>query len=74
MDQKTNIERAKDQFNRILGFFPRVEAKASVILAVDTAMLGVIAGYIPPFSEWCTPLMLLPLSSVLLLGVSLWYV
>jgi hypothetical protein len=34
---------ATDQLNRLMGFFPRVEAKASFILALDIAMLGVLA-------------------------------
>lgn len=29
---------AKDQLNLVLSFFPRVDAKASVVLAVDTGM------------------------------------
>jgi hypothetical protein len=32
--------RSAKQLDRILGFFPRVEAKASFVFAVDTGMLG----------------------------------
>ena len=38
---------ATDQLNRLMGFFPRVEAKASFILALDIAMLGVLAANFP---------------------------
>ncbi len=38
---------ATDQLNRLMGFFPRVETKASVILALDIAMLGVLAANFP---------------------------
>jgi hypothetical protein len=34
---------ARDQLNRTLGFFARVDGKASVVLGVDTAMLAVLA-------------------------------
>jgi hypothetical protein len=34
---------SKDQLNLVLSFFSRVDAKASVVLGVDTAMAGYLA-------------------------------
>lgn len=39
---------SKDQLNLVLSFFSRVDAKLSVVLAVDTGMLAVLAGDAPP--------------------------
>lgn len=39
MDSKT----ASDQLNRILSFFPRVDSKASALLAINSTMIGVLA-------------------------------
>jgi hypothetical protein len=38
---------ATAQLDRLMGFFPRVEAKASCILALNVAMLGVLAVNFP---------------------------
>jgi hypothetical protein len=38
---------AKDQLNLVLSFFSRVDAKASVVLGVDTAMAGYLAVRMP---------------------------
>lgn len=47
MDTKLLPGAAKDQLNIVLGFFPRVDSKSSVVLAVNTAMLGYLASRIP---------------------------
>ncbi len=47
MTAQSPIAFATDQLNRLMGFFPRVEAKASFILALDIAMLGVLAANFP---------------------------
>jgi len=41
-------EEARDQLTLVLSFFPRVDAKASAILAINTAMLAVLASNAPP--------------------------
>lgn len=63
---------AKDQLTRILGFFSRVDSKASVILAVDTGMLGVLVANTPPVRtfDWSMLIVLLP---TLLLAASYWH-
>lgn len=63
---------AKDQLNLVLSFFSRVDAKASVVLGVDTAMAGYLAGRLPPLKTmpfWQT---LIPLAAFLLIGNSIW--
>jgi hypothetical protein len=39
---------ARDQLTLVLSFFPRVDAKASAILAINTGMLAVLASNAPP--------------------------
>lgn len=63
---------AKDQLNLVLSFFSRVDAKASVVLGVDTAMAGYLAGRMPSLKTmpyWQT---LIPLAAFLLIGNSIW--
>lgn len=62
---------AAEQLDRVLAFFPRADAKGSVVLAVDTGMLAILAGNCPPvgaFDWW----MLIPTLPLALLGVSLY--
>jgi hypothetical protein len=70
MDNDTLLNIAIDQLNRVIGFFPRVEAKASVVLAVDTGMLALLAINSPPIRslEWY---MLFAVIPVLLNGISI---
>ena len=63
---------AKDQLNLVLSFFSRVDAKASVVLGVDTAMAGYLASRMPSLKTmpyWQT---LIPLVAFLLIGNSIW--
>jgi hypothetical protein len=43
MTSQNSTAFATTQLDRLMGFFPRVEAKASFILALNFAMLGVLA-------------------------------
>jgi len=64
---------AKDQLNLVLSFFPRVDSKASVVLAVDTAMLGYLAAKIPHVrwpASWDTTV---PSVAFILIFGSLWH-
>src|SRR5437870_13905227 len=47
MDQRDLLGSARNQLDRVLGFFPRVDAKASVVLAVDTGMLAFLVAHVP---------------------------
>jgi len=74
LDTKIQIDITKDQLNRTLGFFGRVDGKASVLLAVDTAMLGVLAGNAPSLHEFTWYMAVCAILTILLIGVSLWNV
>lgn len=73
MDQKELLDTAQDQLDRVLGFFPRVDAKASVVLAVNTGMLAFLATHIPSphFLTWWA--IALPSVTILFLGISFWF-
>jgi hypothetical protein len=65
---------AKDELNLVLSFFSRVDAKASVVLAVDTAMAGYLASRFPSPKQLVTPwLLIVPFLSFALMGVSGWH-
>lgn len=70
MDHTKLIEASKDQLSRVLGFFPRVDAVASVVLGVDLGMLALLAnGALPQKAfDWRMAFAALP---VLLIGFSL---
>ena len=72
MEYKHLSDAAAAQLDRVLAFFPRADAKGSVLLAVDTGMLAVLASNAPPSSsfDWILLLTLLP---VALLGISLYH-
>lgn len=73
MDDIELAETAKDDLDRILGFFSRVDAKASVILAVDTGMLGFLTSRAPELSALSWWEAGIAIATLLLLGVSLWF-
>jgi hypothetical protein len=73
MDQNELKECARDQLDRVLVFFPRVDAKASVVLAVDTGMLAFLVARIPPLSLLGWWELAIPVVAALLLAVSLWF-
>jgi len=73
MEQKDLLESARNQLDLVLGFFPRVDAKASVVLAVDMAMLGFLVAHAPLPRSLTWWEIALPSATVLLLGASLWF-
>lgn len=58
MDQKQVLELAPKQLDRVLAFFARVEAKASFVFAMNSALLGVLAVHLQrdDFKNWGTGL------------------
>ena len=64
---------ARDQLTLILGFFQRVDAKASVLLVINTAMLAVLASNAPPLSTMSVFSYLLAGSTAALITASLWF-
>jgi hypothetical protein len=55
MEKDKLVSASKATLDLVLGFFPRVDAKFSVILAINTGMLAFLATSAPPigaFSRW----------------------
>jgi len=72
MDHKRLTEVAASQLDRVLAFFPRADAKASVLLAVDTGMLAVLASNLPGSNSFDRTLLII-LVPVFFIGGSLWH-
>ena len=72
MEKAHLIEATKDQLDRVLGFFPRADAKASVVLAVDTGMLAILAANAPSLQTFHWPV-LLGLIPTFCIAISLWH-
>lgn len=51
MTIEQRIDLAKNQLDRVLGFFGRVDSKASVVLAIDTGMLAYLVAHAPPVAK-----------------------
>lgn len=70
MDASARLAAAAAQLDRILGFFPRVETKLSLVLGVDAALLGLLAANVPGARQlaWHMAFAVVP---VLLIGESL---
>jgi hypothetical protein len=62
---------SKDLLNLVLSFFSRVDAKLSVVLAVDTAMLAVLAADAPPVKAFSVLIIIFASITILLLGMSI---
>jgi hypothetical protein len=61
---------SKDQLDLVLGFFTRADSKLSVVLALDTGMLAVLAADAPPLSALTWPTIVSAGLAILLLGAS----
>jgi hypothetical protein len=73
MTTAQRIELAKDQLSRVLGFFGRVDSKASVVLAIDTAMLAFLVAHAPPLQELAADAAVSGVLAIICLAISLWY-
>jgi hypothetical protein len=72
MDTKELIDLSRDQLNRVLGFFPRVDAKISVLLSIDIAMLAVLASKAPLKElQWNSTTALIAFLALALIALSL---
>jgi len=74
MDEHDYFERARLQLDLVLSFFPRVDGKASVVLAVDTGMLGFLAARVVSFSTLLWWQVVVIAITIALLGSSLWFI
>jgi hypothetical protein len=73
MEQKTLLSACHDELVLVLSFFPRVDAKSSVVLAVDTSMVGYLAARLPGLYSMCWWEYLAPACAIVLLACSFWY-
>src|SRR5882762_9214525 len=73
MQQEQLLHTCKDELNLVLSFFSRVDAKGSVVLAVDTGMLGYLAAHLPSLNSLHWWEFLSPALSIVLLAVSIWH-
>jgi hypothetical protein len=71
VDDGKLISASKDELQLVLSFFPRVESKFSVILAIDTGMIGFLAANAPPFSMFSKCMVVSAAATVLLLAASI---
>lgn len=74
MSISEHIEAARDQLDRTMEFFSRVDGKASVLLAVNTSMLALLATWVTPVSSLETTEVVAAAVSALLIAASLWHV
>ena len=73
MTTEQRIELAEDQLTRVLGFFGRVDSKASVVLAIDTGMLAYLVAHATPVEELTAGAAAAGVLAVVCLAVSLCY-
>jgi hypothetical protein len=73
MTSDKRLDLAKEQLTRTLSFFPRLDSKMSVVLAIDTSMLAFLATRAPALTgmNWCSGAA--AVIAILLLATSLWY-
>jgi hypothetical protein len=67
------LKEARDQLDLVMGFFARVDGKASVLLAINTGMLAVLASNSPPVRNMSLTSGLAAAFAILLIGGSLWF-
>lgn len=66
------LKSARDQLTLVLSFFPRVDAKLSVVLGIDLAMLGVLASRLPDLATAEKSIPVAAAATAVLVGLSLW--
>lgn len=72
MDDKEIIDNSKDQLNRLLTFFSRVDTQSSVLLTVNIGMLGFLAANSLPLHKFTGPIGFFVALPVSLIAGSLW--
>ena len=71
MDTEKLINAAKDELVLVLSFFPRVESRSSVVLAIDTGMAAFLVGNAPPLHSFSVRMAVASITTIMLLGVSI---
>jgi hypothetical protein len=70
---EADLKDARDQLGTVLGFFSRVDAKLSTVLAIDTAMLASLSASVPPVQRVSPWMAIAPVISAGLLVASYVY-
>lgn len=71
MDDHEAIRVLEGSLNRLLGWIAAADSRFSAVLAIDTAMLGVLAAITPSHADWTIPAAISASIAALLLGASL---
>jgi len=71
VDTEKLLVAAKDELNLVLGFFPRVESRSSVVLAIDTGMAGFLAASAPALHSFSFWMAVTGIATLVLLSVSI---
>jgi hypothetical protein len=72
VDELSRVEAAKFQLTLVLGLFPRVDTRASVLLGVNLGMLAFLASNVPGQPQLRWYLLYPAVPAVLLIGCSLY--
>ncbi len=70
---ENNLKDARDQLGTILSFFPRVDAKLSTVLAIDTGMLAALSASVPSLQKLSVWMAITPFATTALLAASYVY-
>jgi hypothetical protein len=70
---ESNLKDARDQLAMILSFFPRVDAKLSTILAVNTAMMATLSASVPVLQKVAWWMAIAPAIATVMVAVSFVY-
>jgi hypothetical protein len=73
MKNESLYHASKDQLTLVLSFFARVDAKLSVVLAVDTGMIAVLGTDAPPVRNFSWLMLIFAGVTILLLGLSIFF-
>ncbi len=73
-DEEKLLANAINQFNVVLQFFPRADAKMSTLLGINIGMLAFLGTNVPPFQQWTLALWIACPLALVLMGISLLYV
>jgi hypothetical protein len=72
-DLESKLKDARDQLALIHSFFPRVDAKLSTLLAIETAMLAAMAAGVPGWTDLRSLSIATAVIAGLLISASLWF-
>lgn len=67
---ESDLKDSREQLALVLGFFAKIDARLSTVLAIDTGMLGVLSASFPPASNFRWWLAIAPAVVIMLLALS----